>query len=242
MSANLNRPYFLQYDIPETRVAGRSRPVTENPSDELWRAGCVRITYSCWLVMSNDLPRTYLVTNRLQLAGCRVYTVPFDISATAQLKEMALDNIRREIQSYLTRAEDTRAQAEERFDDESEQDYVRRRRAYLAAARSIETRVTEMVRRVAPAAARFGITPEQLRTQGALGEVEMIAANMRERAAAFANAHGILTRGNNAALARQMRNAEIPADIVADYLRDNDNWEAGERLGAAFQGITSSFD
>lgn len=232
----MNRPFLIQYDIPETRVGGRSRPVTENPSDEMWRAGCVRITYSCWLVMEADLQRTYLVTARLQNAGCRVYAVPFDVSGMDQLREMALSNIQREIQNYMTRAEETRAEAETRFDDESDSDYVRRRRAYLAAARSIEKRVTEMVRRVAPAAARFGISTDQLRTRGALGEVELIAANMRERAEAFAQAHNIVTRSGNTGMARQMRNAEIPADIAADYLMDRDDAESyavGERLNNA---------
>ncbi len=69
--------------------------------------------------------------------------------------------------------------------------------------------------------------------------VTLMAQNMRERAAAFARAHGILSRmpGEGQTIARQMRRGEIPTGVAADWLRDQDgadNWDAGENLSDTF--------
>lgn len=228
-----NRPYFIQYDIPELR----GRPVCANPSDELWGARCVRITYSCWLAMESNLHRVYPLLNRLSEYGVRWYAIPFDVSASADLRNMALENIRREIAERLVAARQTRDEAETRLDDESDTQFTRRRSRYLAAARSIERRVTEMVARVAPAAAVFGITEADLRTVEAVGEVELIASNMRARAAAFATMHGILTRSRHdgaRVMARSLRAGEIHPVIAADFLSDIGEDGAADEVRGAF--------
>lgn len=234
-----DRPYFFQYDIP--KPAGRD--VYPNPSTDLWLARCVRITQSCWLVMESNLPRIYLLKNEMVEAGCRVYTIPFDVSGADDLRAMALDNIRREITERLAEAETTRAEAQTRFDDESNSDYKARRRRYLAAALSIEKRVTERLALIAPAAATFGITADMIFVGSAAESVTLIAANMRERAAAFARAHGILSRmpGEGAGVARMMRRGEIPTGVAADWLQDQDgeeNTKAAEELRDSFSGTS----
>lgn len=247
----MNRPFFFQYDIPEVAMidtrtgrqrrdaSGRlvTRPVIDNPSDDLWRAGAVRITLSCWLIMEEDLHRgpAMRLINQLTQAGVRHYQIPFDSSASGELRNMALENIRREIAEYMTRAEEARREAETRIADESDRDYTARRRRYLAAARAIETRVIQMLARVAPAAERFGITIADLRIEEATATVELMGSTMRERARAFAEAHGILTRkyGRKHVMARGLDNGSIPPRIVADWMDDND--DGGENLRTAFE-------
>lgn len=251
-----NRPMFVQYDIPEVPVIdpatglqrrdahGRAmtRPVIENPSDELWRAGAVRITLSCWLIMEDDLykgPAMRLI-NRLTNAGVRHYQIPFDSSARGELRAMAMENIRREIREHMERATATRAEAEIRLADETDANYARRRRAYLGAARSIERRVTELLARVGPAAERFGITATDLGINSAAGDVEVMSSAMRERARTFAVAHGILTRraGGNHVVTVGMNNGTVPPQIAADYLQDfaegAEENNAAEELRSAF--------
>lgn len=231
----MNRPYFLQYDIPEVN----RRPVCENPSDSLWHARAVRITYSCWLIMESDLQGPVnLILNHLTSRGARWYAVPFDVSATEQLREMALANICREISERMDSARATRDEAETRLADESDTDYAARRRRYLAQARSIEKRVTEMIARVLPAAERFGITPADLRASSVVGDVELIAANMRSRAAAFARAHGILTRkAPDHEVTRALRRGEIPVQVASDFLREIDEPDAADDVFSSFGGI-----
>lgn len=225
-----NRPFFLQYDIPETR----GRQATANPSDELWREGCVRITLSCWLVMERDIP--YEVIDRLRRAGCRVHCLPFDVSAKEELRAMATENIRREIEELVERARTTRAEAETRLADESDTNFRARRNRFMSAVRAIETRVNEMAERVGPAAERFGITADMIGLTGAVTAVQIMGANMRERARVFGSLHGILhSKGDTGrAISRAVRAKQIPMGIVADFLQDNDDEQAGEELRNAF--------
>src|SRR5262245_50969024 len=136
-----NRPYFLQYDIPEEPLLDASgaprwrynragnlvimtAPVIPNPSDELWESGCVRITFSCWLMMERNQHRVYPIMNRMSEANVRWYAVPFDASAQGQLRAMAMINIQRELAERLQSARETRANAEARLADESDSDYA----------------------------------------------------------------------------------------------------------------------
>jgi hypothetical protein len=229
----MNRPYFLQYDIPKTRGVD----AFPNPSDALWRARCVRITQSCWLIMEANLHNIYILKNDMINAGCRVFTVPFDVSGADELRAMALENIRREIAERMAEAETTRATAEERFDNESDTDYRARRARYLAAARSIEKRIKDRLALIGPAAESFGISRAMLALDATASSVGIIAENMRERAATFAAAHGILTRSRNSgaqAVRKALRKGEMQPEIAADWLCDNDEWNAGEALRTAF--------
>lgn len=251
-----NRPYFLQYDIPEEVMldtmgnprwrfnrAGNmvimTQPVIPNPSDDLWRAGCVRITFSCWLMMERNQHRVYPIMNRMSEANVRWYAVPFDASAQGQLRSMAMLNIQRELAERLQSARETRDAAEARLADESDSDYAARRRRYIAAARSIERRVTEMISRVSHAAAEFDITEQELRAYEAVGEVELLAGNMRARAQGFAAAHGIATRAGKITEARALRNGEMPPTIFADLLEDIANEQSGEEAEATVNAANS---
>lgn len=253
-----NRPCFLQYDIPSVPVVDQlgnprwrfnavgvavpmMRPVIDNPSDALWSAGCVRITYSCWLMMEANERRVYPIMNEMEEAGVRWYCVPFDASAKATLRAMALDNIQREIRERLISAQETRDEANAQLDGEDDLDYVQRRARYLRMARSIEKRVNEMISRVAHAAAEFDITSDQLRTLEVVGEVELIAGTMRERAQSFAQAHGIATRSTNATVnqaARDLRAGRMHPSIFADLIEEEEQTteaaETANRLRASF--------
>lgn len=239
MSAN--RPFLLLYDIPE--VNGVS--VCANPSETLWRAGCVRITYSDWVVLENDLNGYAMMMEmeRLRRAGVRFRTVPFDASAVGELRDMAIENIRREIAGYVARANASRAEADELFGDEGT-DAKKRRRALLSVARHLETKVAEILVKIGDAAARFGITEGEIRAREHAADILSATDNMKARAAAFATAHGILTRNRKrkdgaAGMARSMETDSVPVAVVSDFLReigdeDGEGEQAADALNASF--------
>lgn len=254
MSAN--RPFFFQYDIPEVALIdtnsglrrmdrfGRlvTRPVIDNPSDDLWRAGCIRITKSCWVVMESDLNRGAMlgIIRIMNENGVKNYSVPFDNSGMCTLREMAIANIRTEIEERLADARATRDAAFERLENESDANFVARRRRFMSAARAIERRIKRSLDLVAGAAARFGINSTDIGVEIAAADCEIIADVMARRAATFATAHGILTRrgGMSRTVAEQLSTGEMPAAIVADWLCDADETEAGDALRDAFSGGT----
>lgn len=251
-----NRPFFLIYDIPTEPVFDErtgaprirfstnghmeivTRPVIANPSDELWEAGCVRINLSCWLTMERNLHNVYPVMNRMSQFQVRWHCVPFDISAKDDLRRMALDNIKREISERLESARATRLEADTRLDDESETDHAKRRRQYVATARSIDRRVNDMICRVRFAATEFEITATDLRSDEAASEVELLTSGMRAKADAFADAYGIARRAGKDAEARSLRRGEMPPTFFADFLDETvdtpEATDAATRLRSSF--------
>lgn len=234
------RAFQLQYDIPQPNGI----PVCANPSGELYAAGCIRTTDSVWIVREEDLNgrRMMLLLDFLTRRGVIWFTLAFDVSQAEKIRALATLALKREIAERQASAEETRRIANERFADESNSNYKARRRVYLAAARHLEAEVAGMLRRMAFAASRFGIGEGEIRAREIATDMETIAGNMKDRAAAFAQAHGILTRqarGNpSVALVSTAFNEDaIPIGPVADFLRD----ECGEEGESAADDIVSSF-
>lgn len=229
----LNRPMMLQYDIP--KVNGRD--AVPNPSDVLWECRAVRTTDSVWVVMEKTLarPRMMMLLDNFTRHGVIWFAIPFDAAGTDQLRAMALWNIRRELAAKLEAARVTRAEADTQFDDESNDDFKARRRLYIAAASGMERRVKDMLTRVARAGLEFGITAADLDIGSAVNEVELIAGNMRARAAAFARAHGILTRrAPGHEITRGLSDGSVPPQIASDFLREIDEPEAADDIFGSF--------
>lgn len=226
------RVWQLQYDIPQPNGV----PVCDNPSGSLYAAGCVRTTDSVWIVREDDLNgrRMMLVLDFLSRHGVTWFTLLLDLSNAATIRELALRSLRSEVASRKASAEQTRAAAEERFADESDTNYKARRRQLLAAARQLDTQVATMLRRIAFAASRFDIGESEIRAGEAAADCVTIAENMRDRAAAFAKAHGIVTRSRKArndGITQSLFNDEIPVGIIADYLEEFEGEEGVEVAG-----------
>lgn len=227
-----NRPYMLQYDIP----APGGVAVMDNPSGLLYAAGCLRTTGSVWVVMEANLNtgRMMRLLNRFDARGVKWFTVPFDVSGMETLRAMVTHTLRTEIAELTRSAEASRAEADARLDDESEANYAARRRVYLSAARVMETRVRRL-ELMALAASQFGVDVRNVNE--AAGSVDAMAYNMRARAKAFAEAHGILTRSRAsgaAGMARSLDAGEVHPAIAADFLSDLDEEKAADGLRSTF--------
>lgn len=234
----MSKVYILQYDIPQPN----GRPVCDNPSGALYGCGAVRTTGSVWIVTEEDLNRQRMmrVLDFFTRHGVTWYTAAFDISEAKTLRRMALDNLRREVAGYKARAEESRAAADERFEDESDTNYKARRRALLTAARHLELNVANVLRRIAYAASRFDISEAEIGAVSAANDLEVIVHNWKERAAAFARTHGILTRSRKAredGILGSFLSDEIPVLVVADYIEETEGEEGAEAAGE----IRSSF-
>lgn len=212
--------HLLQYDIPETRIQRArggyySRPVMENPSDRLWRAGAVRLTLSCWLIHEGNVPPLLIADFRR--FGVKWECVPFDPSASESLARMALNSIRKEIREYLESAKETEKRENERLGTAAGAKAHKRYRTQLAA---VALRVRKCLKRVTTAAAKFEITPDMIGVSDAEDALSGIKAGMEARAAAFAEAHKIITgkRGRKDAVAVAIANGDMFGPIAADYL------------------------
>ena len=237
----------MQYDIPETRIwsnsAGRyySRPVMENPSDRLWRAGAVRTTGSCWLIHEGSMP--YGLVREFKENGVTWWTVPFDASGAGALAQMAVASIKKEIAEYVKRAKETRDKEFARIDTlgteatAAERDAAHKR--FRRSIASVTKRVRACLKRVHVAAERFGIDAEAIDLPGAGAALVAIKAGMDARADAFAKAYSVLTRKRGAGndMAKAIASDDVFGPIVADYLEDSGDAEekaAADQLRAAF--------
>lgn len=231
--------HLLCYDIPEVRVprargGSYSRPVMKNPSDRLWRAGAVRLTLSCWLVHEGAVPDS--LVGDFARSGVEWECVPFDAGSAERLNRLALRSIRKEIKQYVESARETAQREDERLSKGgAEKEYER----YRAQLRSVQLRVRKCLQRVQVAANRFGISPGSIGVKDAESTLSGIKHDMEMRAAAFAFAHNVLVkkRGKKDAMAVAAHAGDVPGGVLADYLDDMEDAEAGEaakRLRSVF--------
>jgi hypothetical protein len=234
--------HLLQYDIPEERVTGRSgrtysRPVMNNPSARLWRAGAVRLTLSCWLIHDGAIPAS--LVNDFRRFGVRYETAPFDPSAGEALATMALNSIRREVAEYLQRARETAASESARLDDVEAGQEAATHKRYRSRMAAVTRRVREAISRVRTAAERFGISDDQLSIPDSLNSLSAIKIGMERRAEVYAKAHRLIEkkRGKEDAVAVSMGRDEMFGPVAADYLDeigDDESRAVGAELRTAF--------
>lgn len=203
------RPCLLVYDVP-------TRSGVANPSGRLRRIA-FRVNLSAWVIREDDVPRAYLA--RIALQGVKWRIVRFDPSEAANLVQLGIENIRVELRAAVSRARAAadRYAAELESGEATTADYVRSARAQVK-------RLRKLLVDLQAAGMRFGITATQLNLSAATAACEAINAGMREKCFAYANAAEVLRdtkTKEGQALAALVEADEVPAEVVADWLRDH---------------------
>lgn len=232
--------HLFNYDIPETRVFSArrnrtySRPVTPNPSDELWAAGAVRITDSCWLIHEGAIP--YDLVRRFRTNGVKWESAPFDPSAGESLARMALTNIRKEVAELVRGAEETAAREANRLAiAEGSGELTPGSKAATAAHKRYRSQLAATIRRhkkrlerVQFAAARFNLDTGVTAVLDARTMLDGVKAGMEARADAFAKAHSVIVKakGKGDAMAVAIERNDVFGPVAADYLDELETPEA----------------
>lgn len=215
------RPCLLVYDVP-------TRSGVANPSARLRRIA-FRVNLSAWVIRESDVPRAYLA--RLATRGVKWRIVRFDPSEAANLIQLGIENIKSELRAAVSRARAAAARYAADFEsnESTTTDFVRQ-------ARTQVKRLRKLLVDLQAAGMRFGITATQLNLSAATAACEAINAGMREKCFAYANSAEILRdtkTKEGQALAALVDADEVPAEVVADWLRDRDTAEttrAADRL------------
>lgn len=227
----LNEQFSLfHYDVPKNGGY-------PNPSARLYPMA-VRLTESCWIVKTNDTLILPLM-NEMQDHGCKVRMHKFDRSESRALLCEAIEELRTVIAEKVANANASCASAQAQLDGSDEEGLteVAARKRFDNRIKTIERSLATLTNDLNKAAERFGIS---LRTVN-LSQLRTVAQKTRESAneKAAAYVHGaqhLAATGTTTgvALANAALTVGIPANVMADALRDDGDDAAADAVQGAF--------
>lgn len=229
-----NRKWMLlNYDVREgTDLSefGVSNAHDYLISRAVWRSG------SAWLIEESMVP--WELGNRIIEAGGIWDVDPFDPSATIKLMNQAIASIRTQIRQQEERNLESQAAADRKYteavNDVVNSDPNEAQKDYLKRIQAIQSRTAKKIAAFAEIADKIGIS-RFINLMGAQASADAHRDAMRERARTFAEAAAALRAGNaeQQAVAASLSAGEMPADIAADFLDDQD-YGSGKALREAF--------
>lgn len=238
----------LEYDIPAV-VSRRPQDYLDkhgnsfrHPSTYMWNYG-VRTTRSMWLVREERIP--WSAMHNLTRQGCTWDVTPIDHKAAAKLLSQSVVSLRREwIELHQSRENCLRTAAERRDAKLAEAtghaETEKANRQYRYDVKRVEKDFKEGCENVRKGATSYGIPLDWVTGKvsvldrpsvtnaivgGPVRTAEVAAANRavaHNRAAAHVAAVDSLNRAGAVAVAASVEAGDMPHDVAADYMDDND--------------------
>lgn len=229
---------LLHYDIKQASGF-------PNPSAKLYPIG-VRLTESAWIIRTSDTP--YNLMAKIQDAGCKIEANKFDVSESRRLIHQAVAQLQEELAAAVQRNNECMEEASRNLEagvdsKGREVDPEVGQQNYLRLAQNIEKRLTLLAADIKKAAQRFGINEQAVNINRLGTTAAALGQEMRQRAAAYAEATNALRAIGTAeatALANAAEADQTTHYAMSDMLRENGNDGLADKINAAF-GETETF-
>lgn len=222
--AEIPQMSVLNYDIPQNAEIA-------NPSNRLRRVA-VRTTLSDWIVPTAAIPWT--IINDLREAGATVTLYKFDPSEGPALLFAVENALRAQIRQAGESADASAESAAEQF---ANSDKANRSKYYEQRLATAHKQAKEKLEAYEAAAGVFGFDAKVLGLQAASHVAQTILNGTALRAQKYVEARALLAAQNTATaegLAAAAADDTLPAEIMADALRDHGQDVAADQLQAAF--------
>jgi hypothetical protein len=229
--ANNLRAVMLTYDIP-------SDSEIDNPSGELRRIG-FRSNLSCWVIPEGSLPLTLIHTLRTE-GRADVDIVKFDASEGPRLVQLAIRNMRKELEGQIQRTKENLAKWEASYLNDGEDNTEERKAAhdrYVSRSWSILRRLKTLADDLDAAIRNFGVDPAEIGVSAARSSFDLMQEGVAKRAEAYVVATNALKAagtGTTSALAAGAAKDQVPGYVMADALREAGDEAAADALQEAF--------
>lgn len=210
------------YDVP-TRATRAGCP---SPRARM-RRKAIFINKSGCLIRRQDIPYNWLNQIQAKYPGVEWYEVKQDMTEAAKLARIMADTLRRELQDAIARIKRVQSKADAKIrSEESAADYQAKVEGALKRAQALAKDLVE-------AAKRLGIS-ESVLDLPTIGKArEAIHGAMQARMAAY-TAGTKKARQKGLQVAQAAEEDDIPAEILADALRDAGEDATADEIQEAF--------
>lgn len=218
----------IEYDIPAS--TGFS------PCSRLYPIA-IRSSLSCWLVRTGDMPWTLI--DEMQERGALVTHTPCDKSATESLLKQAVAFMQKTVQQYVDGARETLESASAALDASEERDVDQETavRACVNKAKALEKRLETYRKQMSEGSEKMGISSAAWNGSRLTVAAQTYSATLRTRAHAYTRGAKALASSTDTtarALAASAANSTLPAEVMADALREAGDEAAGDEVSDTF--------
>lgn len=206
----------IDYDIP-TRVRNSGR--VDDPYTYMWKYG-VRTSESCWVIPHGSMQAIAVRLRELTRTGCTWHPTPIDPVASADIIQRAIAALQTELVQARLNAENRRRAAEVRFEDAGNGDVNARLAKRKATLSSIESELKKKTENVKSAAKALGIPLKWVEQTAIRSAVRALAVGGHAEVERVGQIVDAANATGNTTVANQVETGVMPADIAADYLKD----------------------
>jgi hypothetical protein len=224
MSATV-KASLVVYDIPENSGV-------ENPSRRFRRIG-VRVNLSVWVIPNHLIP--YALLNTMAENKVTWHAVEFSTAESEKLIRIARQSLERDVRDAVARTQRSIAAAHQAFEQPEEGQEVSFDAFQDRIGRAVK-RAQELLGDLEEAAKVFEIDPCSLPVSWAMGQFQVLQSAAHQRAQVYVGAaqKARAIGGDGVALANAAMADDVPAGVVADFLREQGDDETADSLQGAF--------